>query len=78
MLAVGKAAFGRSLPFNELEAITVLVPYIKRSLKLQECFIVSQQEAEATLAKEGDKLGYSKEKAEASEPGAPSVLFWNV
>ncbi|EIW72383.1 hypothetical protein TREMEDRAFT_70706 [Tremella mesenterica DSM 1558] len=77
VLATGKAAFGRSLAFSELDALSALVPYLKRSLRLEECYVVSQKEAEAVLA-EGEKEGWSKERCEVSEPGSPSVQFWNI
>lgn len=77
VLARGKAAFNRSLPFSELEALTLLRPYLKVSLKFQDVYVVSVEEAEKEI-EAGDKEGWSKEKIEASEPGSPSIQFWNA
>jgi leucyl-tRNA synthetase len=64
--------FDRALPFSELEALQAVVPYIKTSLKYNECDIITADEARA---KAGDEI--SLEKAEASEPGTPAAQFWN-
>jgi len=60
-----------------LEALTLLQSYIKVSLKFQEVYVVSVEEA-LKQVEGGDKEGWSKEKAEASEPGSPSIQFWNA
>lgn len=78
VLAQGKRAFGRSLPFSELDAIKLLIPYIKVNLKFAEVDAVSVKDAQAKIAAEGEKDGWSTERAEASEPGNPSVQFWNI
>ncbi|ORY23359.1 leucine-tRNA ligase [Naematelia encephala] len=75
---LGKDAFGRSLLFSELDALKLLTPYIKSSLKLQECDIISIQEASKRIQDEKDNEQWSKERIEASEPGSPAVQFWNI
>jgi leucyl-tRNA synthetase len=72
------AAFNRSLPFSELETLTILRPYIKASLKYEDCYVVSVKEADEVIGAEGEKEGWSKERSEASEPGNPAVQFWNI
>ncbi len=78
LLTKGPDVFERSLPFNELEALTVLGPYIKASMRFQEVSVVSVEEALATIEKEGEKDGWDKAKIELAEPGSPETIFWNV
>ena len=74
----GQSAFNRSLPFSELGALRLLTPFMRSSLKYNECYVVSVEEAEKEIAAHGEKDGWSKEKMDASEPGAPAVQFWNA
>lgn len=74
----GAAAFDRSLPFSEYDAIYLLRPYIKSSLKFESIEVISVKDALATIENEGEKEGWSKDKVESAEPGSPAVLFWNV
>lgn len=78
VLTVGKRAFGRSLPFSELDALAALVPYVKVALKFDSIDVVSVADAQAHIAKAGESEGWSAERLEASEPGSPSVQFWNT
>lgn len=78
LLSKGPEAFERSLPFDELEALTVLSPYIKASMRFQEVSVVSVDEARATIEKEGEKDGWDKAKVEQAEPGSPETVFWNA
>jgi len=74
----GPSAFDRSLPFSEYDANDLLRPYVKSSLKFESVEVVSVQDALATIEKEGEKEGWTKDKVEAAEPGLPAVQFWNV
>jgi leucyl-tRNA synthetase len=69
VLADGEAAFDRSLPFSEINALILLKPYIQASLKFQQCEIV---EAQGEMTD-----GWSQERADSSEPGTPAIQFWN-
>ncbi|WOO76690.1 Putative leucine--tRNA ligase, cytoplasmic [Vanrija pseudolonga] len=74
----GKRAFGRSLPFSEIDALKSLVPYIKVALKYTDVDVVSVADAKAHIAANGESDGWALDKTEASEPGTPAVQFWNV
>lgn len=78
VIAKGEAAFDRSLPFSEMEALKAIRPYIMASLKYQDCEIVTVKEALERIAQEGESAGLVKDRAEASEPGTPSSEFWNI
>lgn len=78
VLEVGMPGFSRSLPFSELDVLRLLLPYLRASLKYQECSVVSVEEARQEIKDRGDREGWSKAKAEDSEPGSPAVLFWNA
>lgn len=75
---VGARAFANKLPFNELEALKLLVPYIKQQLKYQDIDVVSVAEAKKAIEAGESGEGWSLDKAESSEPGQPSVQFWNA
>lgn len=80
VLTTGKRAFGRTLPFSELDTIKLLIPHIKSQLKYDVIDVVAASEAKAKIA-EGtvtEAEGWSTERVEASEPGAPAVQFWNL
>ncbi|RSH93027.1 cytosolic leucyl tRNA synthetase [Saitozyma podzolica] len=66
VLATGPSAFNRSLPFSELDTLSLLRPLIKASLKYGECYVTSVDEANTILGTEGEKEGWSKERAEAN------------
>lgn len=78
VLDIGKPAFSRSLPFSELNAITLLLPFIKATLRYEDCFVVSADEARKEIDGNGERDEWSADKADASEPGSPSALFWNT
>ena len=77
VLATGRAAFSRSLPFSELDTLILLQPYIKSSLKYAECEIMAVSEAIKHVEKEGESESWSRERIESSEPGSPAIQFWN-
>jgi leucyl-tRNA synthetase len=68
-----KAAFQRTLPFNETEVLSEILPYLKKSLNLVDTEIFSVENA---LTKEGP--GFNKTIIESSEPGAPAFEYRNV
>ena len=78
LIELGRKAFDRSLPFSEYDAISLLRPYIKSSLKFENLDVVSVSDALETIAKNGEGEGWDKLKVETAEPGAPAVQFWNV
>lgn len=75
---VGARAFVNKLPFSELDALKLLVPYIKQQLKIESVDVVSVADAKKAIESNSEGEGWSLEKAESSEPGQPSVQFWNV
>ncbi|WVQ82477.1 leucine-tRNA ligase [Cryptococcus sp. DSM 104549] len=74
----GATAFDRTLPFDELYTLRMLAPLIKSSLRFEEVDVISVDDARAKIEKDGETEGWSKEKAESSEPGVPGVQFWNA
>lgn len=74
---IGRKAFGRSLPFSELNALRRLVPFIEKSMGLESCEVLDVDDARAKMTAGGDEL-YPADKVEASEPGSPAVQFWNI
>ena len=77
MLEIGQPAFRRALPFSELNALTLLLPFIRASLNYERCFVVAVNDARKQIEAHGELDGWSKEKVNDSEPGAPAVQFWN-
>jgi leucyl-tRNA synthetase len=75
---IGEAAFERSLPFSELDALVSLLPYIKVSLRLDEASAISVSDALETIERDGETDGWSKDRVESGEPGMPAVQFWNT
>lgn len=78
LAAVGPRAFGRTLPFSEVDAIKLLIPHIKSQLKYDEVDVVSVPDVKAHIAANGEGEGWNAEKAESAEPGSPAVMFWNL
>jgi leucyl-tRNA synthetase len=68
-----KAAFQRTLSFDETEALSEMLPYLKKSLNLVDAEIYAVADA---LAKEGP--GFTKTIIETSEPGSPAFEYRNV
>jgi hypothetical protein len=77
VLEEGSSAFKRELAFSEIEALNLLAPYIKNSLKFDVLDILSAKEAMALVGQEGQGEAVAKEKVESAEPGSPSTQFWN-
>ncbi|WWC58822.1 leucine-tRNA ligase [Kwoniella dejecticola CBS 10117] len=73
----GSAAFERTLPFDELHTLKILIPYIQASAKFTKVDVVSVAEAREILANEPGKENYDPVKIENSQPGVPEVQFWN-
>jgi leucyl-tRNA synthetase len=68
-----KAAFKRTLSFDETQVLTEILPYLKKTLSLVDAEILSVEDA---LTKEGP--GFTKTIIESSEPGAPAFEYRNV
>ncbi|WVF70246.1 leucine-tRNA ligase [Kwoniella sp. CBS 6097] len=75
VLTEGSTAFDRTLPFDELHTLEILVPYIKSSLKFREVEVISVTKAEELVGKDES---YTKEKIEMAQPGLPEPQFWNI
>ncbi len=58
--------------------MSLLLPYIKASMRFSDVYVVSNEEALATIARDGEKEGWEKTKVESAEPGSPEMVFWNV
>lgn len=56
----------------------MLRPYIKSSLKYKELDIITVDDARSSAASGEAGEGWSPERIEGSEPGAPTAEFWNV
>lgn len=69
-----ETAFRRALPFSESQVLGELLPYLKRTLNLEDGEVMSADDA---LAKAGEP-GFTKSIIESSEPGAPAFEFRNV
>lgn len=70
------AAFKRSLPFSEKEVLLELLPYLKKSLNLQDVEVLMVDEALSLADKEG--VAISKNIVETAEPGSPAFEYRNV
>ncbi|KAH8114896.1 leucine-tRNA ligase [Phellopilus nigrolimitatus] len=68
-----RMAFQRTLPFSESTLLSVLLPYLKKSLNLVDAEVLMADDA---LAK--DEPGYTKFIIESAEPGSPAFEFRNV
>jgi leucyl-tRNA synthetase len=68
-----KAAFQRTLSFDETKVLTEILPYLKKTLNLVDAEIFSVEDA---LTKEGP--GFTKTIIESSEPGSPAFEYRNV
>jgi len=66
-------ALNRTLPFNEKEALEIILPYIQRNLNFTEGEVMLADDAKG---KEGP--GFNALTIESAEPGTPAFLFWNV
>ncbi|KAG1852611.1 hypothetical protein C8R48DRAFT_350172 [Suillus tomentosus] len=67
------AAFQRTLLFSESEILKELLPYLKKSLSLEDVEVFSVEEA---LQREGP--GFTRTIIESSEPGSPAFEYRNV
>ncbi len=74
-------AFSRSLPYSELDALTLLLPYIQSSMRFIDISVCSQSAAieamESGSVKAGEE-GWERTSVDKSEPGSPETVFWNV
>jgi leucyl-tRNA synthetase len=67
------AAFRRTLLFSEPEILRELMPYLKKSLSLEDVEVFFVEEA---LQREGP--GFTRTIIESSEPGGPAFEYRNV
>ncbi|WVR06080.1 leucine-tRNA ligase [Kwoniella sp. DSM 27419] len=78
VITEGQSAFDRSLTFDELHTLRILVPYIKASERFQDVEVIAVTEASERLAKGETDASLEKEKVESAQPGFPEMQFWNV
>jgi leucyl-tRNA synthetase len=62
------------LSFSEIEVLEVLVPYVKKNLKIDTVKVMTVDEARARA----DEPGFIPTLVEAAEPGTPAFIFFNV
>ena len=67
-------AFNRTLPFSELTVLNEFLPYLKRTLNLQDAEVLF---VEDSLKRESEP-GFTKAIIECAEPGAPAFEYRNV
>ena len=54
--------------------LKVLVPYIKRNLKIDTVNVMAVDEAKAKV----DEQGFTPSLVELAEPGTPAFIFFNT
>lgn len=64
-----EAAFRRQLLFSEVEVLTLLIPYIKKNLKMQDVNVMTVEE--------GRKASAPDALLDQAEPGTPAFNFFN-
>jgi len=69
-----QTAFRRTLPFSEVEVLSEILPYLRKSVGLVDASVISVEEARK---REGEP-GYTKSILEMSEPGTPAFEYRNV
>lgn len=69
-----KTAFRRKLTFSETDVLTVLLPYLKKTLQLAGAEVLTVDEAR----KSEGQPGFSKGIIDTSEPGAPAFEYRNT
>ncbi|PVF99305.1 leucyl-tRNA synthetase [Serendipita vermifera] len=65
-----EATFRRQLLFSEVEVLKLLVPYIKKNLKLQDVTVMTVEEARQASAAPDTLM-------DQAEPGTPAFNFYN-
>ena len=68
-----QTAFNRSVPFSEVKVLHEILPYLKRTLNLQDAEVVMADEA-----KSKDVSVLTKTLIESAEPGNPAFEYYNV
>ncbi|EEB94861.1 hypothetical protein MPER_06260 [Moniliophthora perniciosa FA553] len=68
-----QTAFRRALPFSEREVLLEVLPYLKKSLNLEDAEVMLADEARTK-----EEPGYTKSIIESSEPGNPAFEYRNV
>jgi leucyl-tRNA synthetase len=65
-----ETAFRRQLMFSESDVLTLLIPYIKKTMKLQDVTVMTVEEAKKS-AIAPDTI------VDQAEPGTPAFNFYN-
>ena len=68
-----QTAFNRSVPFSEVKVLHEILPYLKRTLNLQDAEVLIADEA-----KSKDVSVLTKTLIESAEPGNPAFEYYNV
>lgn len=67
-------AFRRTVPFSEKAVLCELVPYLKKTLGLEDAVVMSVDEGR----EKGSEGKYNMGLIDTSEPGAPAFEYYNV
>ena len=68
-----QTAFNRSVPFSEVKVLHEILPYLKRTLNLQDAEVLLVEDA-----KSKDLTVLTKALVESAEPGNPAFEYYNV
>jgi len=69
-----QTAFRRALPFSEVEVLTEMLPYLKKTLGLQDAEVMTVEE----VREKAGEAGYTANIIDSSEPGSPAFEYRNV
>ena len=62
------------MSFSEIEALKVLVPYVKENLKIETVDVMTVDEAKVRA----DEPGFTPALVDVVEPGTPAFIFFNT
>lgn len=68
-----QTAFNRSVPFSEVKVLHEILPYLKRTLNLEDAEVHLADDA-----KQKDLSTLTKALIESAEPGNPAFEYYNV
>ena len=68
-----QTAFNRSVPFSEMKVLHEILPYLKRTLSLEDAEVLLAEQA-----KSKDLTVLTKALVESAEPGNPAFEYYNV
>ena len=68
-----QTAFNRSVPFSEVKVLHEILPYLKRTLNLEDAEVLLVEDV-----KSKDLSVLTKALIETAEPGNPAFEYYNV